>query len=156
MLPTLPEAGGTVQKAVRSLQSLTARQDAHADRQETLTTQCMLAPLPLTSHTQDSAAVFYKPVEDRCFRNPPCEVRGPRNHADDFSVTCHTGVLMWTEHRRYCQTQYGSMTEHRVFAHSCLTPTAFCTEANSILSNFLCRYNALYSTALQRSLVTNE
>lgn len=59
-------------------------------------------------------------MEDSCFRNPPCKVTRPGNQADDFTVTCQMGILMWTEHRRYCQTQRGSVTEHRAFAHSVL------------------------------------
>lgn len=102
-------------------------------------------------------------------RNSPCEVTGPRNphHFCALKQRCtsckllHYNTVKWefwcglnTEHCRYWHKDsvWLLTTEDWVFVHSCLSPTVFCTEANSILSNFLCLYNTLYSKALQCSL----
>lgn len=111
-----------------------------------------------------------QPVKDRCFRNSPCEVTGPGNphHFCVLKQMCtlckrfHYNTIKWefccglnTKRCRYWRetSVWLSMTEDRAFVHLCPTLTVFCTEANSILSNFSWLYNTLYSRALQCSLL---
>lgn len=119
--------------------------------------------LPFSTETK-------QPVKDRCFRNSPCEVTRPGNpHCfcalKQMCTSCkwfHYNTVKWefwcwlnTKHCRYWHKDsvWLLMTEDCVFVHSCLTPTVLCTEANSILSNFLWLYNTLYSKVLQCSLL---